>query len=196
MTWKVTTSDLETFADQEDRRAQELAPELMGKLIKASISPTQLRFPSGNDITQPGFDGELESDSQTTFIPRGKSVWEISKSKNPTSKANLDFPKRPPNSNTTYIQVSLRPWSAAKDWRASKADYGWKQVRTIDAIQICAWLEDCPAVHRWLATTLGKRLEGCWDVEEAWGIWQSGTKVRIKESLLTCGREEQVKSSQ
>lgn len=196
MSWKVTTQDLNQFADSDSRRAEELAPVLIGKLIKASIDPKQFRFPGGDDIRLPGFDGELKSDRHSLYIPEGTSVWEISKSKDPTVKANLDFRKRQPASDTTYIQVSLRPWPTAPDWRATKADSGWKEVRTIDGVEICTWLEDCPAVHRWLATVVGKRLEGCWDVEEAWEIWQSGTKIKITESLLTYGREEQVLSFQ
>lgn len=193
MAWHVSRQDLEKYADLDPRRAQELLPELVGKLIKATIDPKHYRFPKGNDISLPGFDGELESRAQTTYIPDGYSVWQVSVSKDFRTKANLDFKGKQPDPDGTYVQLFAHEWpsregSSDQDWIASVKDQGWKDVRVISGTQLIDWIEACPAVHRWLATIMKKRNEDHVDVKEGWKIWANETKIECSIELVISDR--------
>src|SRR5690349_12750788 len=107
MAWHVSRQDLESFVNLEPRRAQEILPELVGKLIKATIDPKFFRFPKGHDIYLPGFDGELDSDVQTEHIPLGRSVWQVSVRHDFWKKANEDFDGKNPISDGTYVQLFI-----------------------------------------------------------------------------------------
>ncbi len=192
MGWNITLDKLVNFARLEPRRIQELLPELVGKLIKASVNPKHFRFPKGEDIRLRGFDGELESNEETAYIPVGYSVWEMSTERDCTSKANKDFLKREPDPEKTYVQLFLHEWPKANEWLEEKSGAGWKGIKTIHGTQLIEWLEDCPAIHRWLAFILGERIEDCLDSEEAWKFWASETQVRSIEELVLADRGDNV----
>ena len=70
----IETTDLGRWADS--RSAQSRFPYLVKNLICAVIEPDKLRFPSGDAVWLPGFDGELVSSEKDRFVPTGSSVWE------------------------------------------------------------------------------------------------------------------------
>ncbi len=199
MAWHVTRQDLERFANLEQRRAQELLPDLVGKLILATITPKHFRFPKGNDVSLPGYDGEVESEDQTAQIPQGYSVWQVSVRTDFKVKANEDFIGKKPNPNWTYVQLFLHEWpsrqgSSDQDWIASVKDQGWKDVHVISGTQLIDWIEACPAVHRWLAGILKKRYEDHIDAEEGWKIWTNETKIACNREIVISDREYNIET--
>lgn len=74
--------------------AQAELPRLVGRLVHAAASPTQISFPAGDPVALPGFDGELHSDDGNAWIPAGFSCWELSCRSDVVAKANEDFEKR------------------------------------------------------------------------------------------------------
>jgi hypothetical protein len=101
----VTSNELQSFADT--RLCEEVLPELIWLLITNSVLDlTECRIPYGDSITQPGFDGLVETaNGFRQFVPQKKSYWEIGRGNNPQVKATIDFKKRTKN---TTIQERLQ----------------------------------------------------------------------------------------
>ena len=80
--WHITLKDIVHWTKTNQRQAQETLPHLVRKLIFASINPSLLCLPSGDNVSLPGWDGILNTDQGNAFIPKGDSVWELSVDKN------------------------------------------------------------------------------------------------------------------
>lgn len=115
----IKASQLENWTDIDSRRAQELLPLLIRKLIIASIplpSIKDLHFPCGDSIQYTGFDGRINIDVGNLYTPDGFSILETGTDENILSKANEDFSKRTRDSlgvepnNTTFVFVTSRRW--------------------------------------------------------------------------------------
>lgn len=92
--WFITSSDIKKWTETNKRRAEELLPTLISKLIHASCKPKHLHFPCGDSVSMSGFDGTLEVEEGNEFIPSGKSVWEFGTNSNIKTKADSDYQKR------------------------------------------------------------------------------------------------------
>lgn len=196
--WRVTASDIKVWTESKKRNAEELLPLLIKKLIIASSRPEEIHFPSGDSIAVGGLDGELVVGEGNAFIPKGKSVWEFGTNQQVKGKADGDYLKRTNDpgdintSETTFVFVTSRIWSKKKDWiKEKKKDQVWKDVKGINADDIESWLELCPAVHRWFANILGKRVELTWDICQAWESWAHCTYPPLNEQIVLNGRTEQ-----
>jgi len=195
--WHITAHDINSWADRKPRRAQEELPLLVAKLILASTKPNNIRFPSGNTILLKGWDGILEVEEGSLFVPSGLSTWEFGTSKDVKGKANEDYRKRCDDprgvdkTNTTFVFVTSRIWEDKDKWEQEKNEEGeWKQVKVLDAVDLETWLHQYPAVHRWLARRMSKRPEGAFDIEQAWDNWRFATEPPSNEDLAIAGRIE------
>ncbi len=195
--WHITAHDINSWADREPRRAQEELPLLVAKLILASTKPNNIRIPSGNTILLKGWDGILEVEEGSLFVPSGLSAWEFGTSRDVKRKANEDYRKRCDDprgvdkTNTTFIFVTSRIWEDKDKWKQEKnAEGEWKQVKVLDAVDLETWLHQCPAIHSWFARRMGKRPEGAFDIEQAWDNWRFATEPPSNEDLAIAGRIE------
>lgn len=198
--WFVTSNDIKVWTAIDKRRAEEILPLLVKKLILASSKPKEINFPSGDAVTTGGWDGILEVEEGNEFIPAGKSGWELSTNSVVKSKADADYQKRTqsPESlvprESTFVFVTSRPWTRRDTWvMAKKATGEWKDVKGINADTLESWLEVCPSVHRWFASLLGKRSGELWDMEQAWGALSNTTELPLTTELFLTSREEQAK---
>ena len=92
MIW-LTATDLSQWADT--RRAQEILPLLVRRLILASASEIGgISMPAGDSIFRPGWDGLLFANIVKWPVPEGASVWEFGASNDIRGKATEDFKKR------------------------------------------------------------------------------------------------------
>lgn len=74
----ITASEIDAWTKREPRRAQELLPKLVIKLILSSTNSIEdFCFPFGKSIQYAGYDGFLNCGEQTNFFPQGQSVWEF-----------------------------------------------------------------------------------------------------------------------
>lgn len=71
----IETTNLKTWAGS--KQAESNLPHLIKRLICAVTEPEKLRFPSGDAVWVPGYDGVLVSTDVNRFIPKGLSVWEL-----------------------------------------------------------------------------------------------------------------------
>ncbi len=196
MRW-IKDTDLVHWADYRD--CQSCLPLVIRRLIRATSTDIKdIRFPSGESISLRGWDGILESNSETERIPLGMSVWEISAQKDPKKKANEDYDKRTGNplgfepSKSTFIFVTPRKFSSKCNWIEEKKDQGlWKDVKFYDAVDLEEWLEQAPAVGAWLAKKLHLYPGKVTSAEEFWMEWSSVTEPNITPRLVIGGRETQ-----
>ncbi|TXL14246.1 hypothetical protein BMR04_13555 [Methylococcaceae bacterium HT3] len=199
--WHVTSNDIKSWTETNKRRAEETLPLLVKKLILASCEPKEINFSSGDAIAIGGWDGTIDVAEATQFIPAGKSGWEIGTNKNVKGKADDDYSKRSKKPDpfkldeTTFVFVTSRLWTKRDGWVRSKSSNNeWKDVKGINAETLENWLETCPAVHRWFATFLDKRLDSTKDVEQAWNEYKNQTKVNITSDFLLHNREKESKA--
>ena len=91
----ISAADIEQWTNNDPRRAQELLPKLIWKLVLSSCS--QIRnhhFPFESGIQFNGYDGYLDADSVSKFVPNGKSIWEFGTNTNIKEKFEKDYSKR------------------------------------------------------------------------------------------------------
>lgn len=196
--WYVTTNDIRNWTDTNKRRAEEILPLLVKKLILASCNPKRIEFPSGDDIAIGGWDGILEVEKGNRFIPSGLSGWEFGTNKEVKTKADDDYKKRVNNPDildleqTTFVFVTSRLWTKRDKWaNEKKLDEKWKDVRGINAETLSNWLEECPAVHRWFSQLIGKRCSDVWDIQEAWTAFSHQTSMNLTADFMTYKREKE-----
>ena len=178
MQW-ITQDALNSWTAQNSRRAEELIPELVGKLILASC-PTidQCNLPYGTAIRYPGYDGKVQSDGFSVFVPSGISVWEIGTNQDPLKKFNDDYKKRTKNpenvipADTTFVFVTSRIWNHTKTSDSVEdernKEHKWKKVMILDAGKLALWLEKCPSVAAWLGNEIGRPISGVCTLHEYW----------------------------
>ncbi|MEP7220259.1 MAG: hypothetical protein ABI876_15150 [Bacteroidota bacterium] len=93
----VTATQLNSWFDPKELRTQGLLPELIRLLILATVPPDdliELRIPSRDQITLPGYDGVVEVRQGTLYVPAGRSVWEMGTERRAKQKAEKDYTKR------------------------------------------------------------------------------------------------------
>lgn len=192
---RVTATQIQQWA--ETREAQEVLPVLVRRLIHAAGGRiVYIDFPAGDSVVRPGWDGEVESDGQSPWVPQGISFWELSCEEKPARKANQEYRKRteqtpqPVRENAAFVFVTARRWRDKKKWLQEKRKANeWKEIRVYDADNLEQWLEQAPAVALWLAETLGMRGPGVESLEQYWRIWSQQSDPPISPEALFAGRE-------
>lgn len=188
----ITIKDITVWADTVDCKYN--LPHLIRKLITATIDRNQIKdiqFSYGEEVHTGGFDGQLITGSESTFIPLGESVWEFGTTNNKGAKANDDYEKRKNNpldkipKETTYININAKKYRDKNKWaNEKKSENYWKDVRYYDALDIEQWLELAPTVELWLAEKLNKPTLGIYTYEEYWKIWSEGKSLKIVPEIL------------
>jgi len=195
------------------RDGQELLPQLVGKLITASIpvdAIREYRFPHGDQVYLHGEDGILavETAVQHLYVPGGISVWEMGTESPPRAKANKDFagaakklanafpnvtPAVTPDKATAVFVTSATFQDHGKWVRKKRQNSAWKSIKVIDAVTLASWLEQCPSVMLWFAEVCSLPAEGLFDAEQylrrlgvAFGL------PAVSPELVVAAREDEV----
>lgn len=176
MDW-VKAHHLDTWSGTRD--SQDTLPEIVRRLIHASVTDiSQIRFPSEDAVRMRGFDGKLVTGNiKHHYVPAGASDGEFGTGEDPQEKASQDYKKRTENpkgvdpKTTTYVAVTSRMWDTDKKdaWCAERQVRGeWLAVKAYDAVDLEAWLRDCPTVGVWVAERLQLMPENINSMEEVW----------------------------
>lgn len=213
----ITSSHIANWAKNNIEARSEL-PRLVRRLIHGITTPGSCDFPSGVDVSSPGFDGELLCKEETTWTPAGQSYWELSCNRNPTGKANSDHkkrtrPKSKPNPKpedeanqsydertqqidevnrceSTLVIVTARKWTTKEEWlKAKRSENKWKAIWAFDAGDLEQWLEQCPAVALQFAEELGTSGPEIESLNQYWRIWSSQTSPAITSDAFHTSRE-------
>jgi len=194
--WFVTANDIKEWTATNKRRAEEVLPLLVKRLVLASCKPKSIDIPSGDAVAVSGWDGILDVEEGDEFIPTGKSGWELGTNSDVKKKADSDYDKRTRSPDpltlkeSTFVFVTSRLWIKRDSWvRNKKASGKWKDIRGINASSLEAWLTRCPAVHRWFASIIGKRTGHLWDLEQTWRSLSNLTELVLSPDLFQNSRE-------
>ena len=150
----ITAGKLKEINTLHKRKFEQLLPELIERLVISSNSSViEHRFPSGDDIWAPGFDGVLHCEMASEYVCKGKSVWEFGTNDAALDKINKDYEKRTGNSlgvektTTGFYLVIPKIWAygiSLTEWEAQHND--WAFTRVYDAVVLCEWLNKEPNV--------------------------------------------------
>lgn len=198
----VTRDHLERWA--ETALSKSTLPYLISRLVRASTpASTKINIPWGSATYIGGWDGIVNCETETAYVPQGISLWEFGTSSDCTAKANSDYDKRKNNpigfvpSNSTFIFVTPRLWTKKDEWiRDKKAENHWKDVIAYDSIDLEQWLDRILSVSLWLASQvgIGAYLEGIITADEFWEEWSIGPQgLSLFPEIITAGREREKK---
>jgi len=181
------------------RGPQEL-PSLIRALVRETADRlTSVHFAAGSGVTSGGWDGLVEADGASLFVPAGVSGWELSTKEASQRKALSDFKSRVANtpaevrSTMTYVQVICTPWLKAEEFRSeAEALDGFASVRAYNIDDLVTWLEQAPATTVWLRELLGAPLAGLRTIDSFWRTWLSSTIEPLDDSVVLAGRQREV----
>jgi hypothetical protein len=198
----VTALDLTRWAETIAIGVRSALPDLVRSLVRASSPDLDYyRFPGGEAAQTHGWDGVAVSTGGSSFVPQGRSIWELGAGQDYERKANSDFAARThelpddQRNGHTFIFVTPRIWDTGLEaWIREHSKNGWHEVRVYDAVSLEHWLEECPAVALSLARNLGIiPPEGVRSVQEFWDDHRLNTAPPLAEELLLTGREDRAK---
>jgi len=197
MRW-IEAHDLAQWGGTRDGQAK--VPELASRLILAVYGPAAaLRFPSDDSIQHAGWDGVCDAPNESTYIPAGKSVWEMGTQRAGIgAKAQREYDKRTANplgvnpSETCFIFFTPQRWPQKEVWAAKRrADAVWRDVRVIDGDVLVNWLEFYPGVAEWLAVRIKRRPEGLRNLGDVWSEWSLATIPSLSPELIIADRDDE-----
>lgn len=190
-------TDLDRWADT--RSAQADLPRLVRRLIRAENDQIQrVEMRGGEGVGLPGYDGFVETGRATSFVPEGKSVWEMGVGGNPAAKAQSDYRSRTDDpqgidpAEHTFVFVTPRRWDDKKDWEKRRREEDiWRDIRVLDADDIELALDVSPAVQVWLSELLGLEALGAMSIEDWWGRYSRGFDPTLIPAVVLAGRADQ-----
>jgi addiction module HigA family antidote len=153
---------------------------------------TSVDFPGNDDSERPGWDGLVEANAETPWIPLGKSDWEFGVNSDIKKKADGDYKKSieavpvKERKDITFVFVTPRRWHGKKEWQQNqKAKKEWKDVRVYDAIDLEQWLEQSIPGQAWFARERCVPSEGLLSLDACWERWQADCVPPLSEALFT-----------
>jgi hypothetical protein len=189
----ITERHIVDWADR--RRAEGELPLLVRRLIGRAASVTALAMPGGDAVNTPGWDGDVYAETGDTWVPQGRSCWEMGKDKKPAEKAKKDYAKRSGETpadkrrEMTFVFVTPREWQGKRKWRDEKAAKGeWRDVKVYDAHDLELWLEHQAAVALWFADLIGVAGPGVEAPAAYWRRWAEQTTPHISRDGFFDGR--------
>jgi hypothetical protein len=194
-------SDRATLRSWADRReADSELPRLVRKLIlETTPGLVELGIPAGDGVSLSGWDGTVTSTEGSVWVPKGRSLWELSTEVSANRKADSDYANRvanpavPSPDQCTYVQAIVRAWNKRSEWADSKSTDGvFGDVLAHGLDDIDAWLEDAPATWAWFSEQNGLSPYGLRTAETWWSTWSSRTSPELSAETLVAGRDAQV----
>jgi len=188
---KILSNDIEKWADGKIEPRQRL-PVLLRTLVHSTGRVLKkVDFPGNNNAQKKGWDGFVDSDEATPWIPQGVSGWEFGCNKEPSKKAEKDYAQRvrslpfEERSNLTFVFVTPRIWPGKESWLEDKR--GEKQFLNVyahDASDLEQWIETSLAAQTWFAQETDFPTEGVRTLEECWNEWLRECEGKISGKLF------------
>ena len=188
---QIKSRQIDAWAGEID--ARQLLPVLLRMLIVSTQAGlSRVTFPGHDDGQRHGWDGLVEADSATPWIPQGPSCWEFGTSRTPGDKANRDYRnglgRRVPFTDrreTTFVFVTPRRWDGATDWAATRTREGhWRAVKALDASDLETWLTQSIPAQIWLAPQLSIDTGGVETLESFWDRWSTASSPILTPELF------------
>ena len=171
--------------------ARHMLSVLLRKLIHSTGHELrQVDFPGYDNAERKGWDGWIEADAATPWIPEGKSGWEFGTNKNSKGKAERDYANRASvpldeKAECTFVFVTPRNWPGKIDWARNKqAEGGWKAVRAFDASDLEQWLEESIPAQMWLAEQLAMPVSGFETLGQCRQRWEEASEPKMTPTIF------------
>lgn len=191
--------DIENWASRIESKGN--FPYLISRLARVTTPiTTKINIPSGSAAYLGGWDGILECELDSAFVPKGISLWEFGTESSVKGKADDDYAKRTADAlgydmgECTFVFVTPRLFSQKAKWiKAKKTEGKWKDVIVYDSVNLQQWLDMAGSVARWFASHTGKLpFDGILTAEQFWKEWSTGQKGTLQPSTVTSGREREM----
>jgi len=188
---KITASDIENWVSGKIE-PRTLIAVLLRKLVHTTGQDlTLVDFPGYDQAERKGWDGRVDANAATPWIPIGQSGWEFGCNEDPRQKADDDFAARvkaikvSERKGMHFVFVTPRNWKGKEIWRKEKESLGkWKSVRVYDASDIEQWLEQSLQAQRWISEIIGAPSDGVYSLEERWHAWASVTDPELSKEIF------------
>ena len=171
--------------------ARHMLAVLLRKLIHSTGDELRsVDFPGYDNAERRGWDGWVEADAATPWIPEGKSGWEFGTNKNPKRKAESDYANRASipldeKAECTFVFVTPRNWPGKTDWvRSKQAEGDWKAVRAFDASDLEQWLEESIPAQMWLAEQLAMPISAFETIDRCWQRWEEASEPKMTPKMF------------
>ena len=193
----INETDIRQWADRHECRRS--LPILVRRLIRETAGPlSAFRFPGNDAVDLSGLDGQVENEIATTWVPCGRSVWEMGSNHDPRAKAEGDYKKRTAETPlevrqaTSFIFVTPRRWNTKDEWlEMHRQEASWASVEAYDAIDLETWLEEAPVTTRWLEELIGIAHPGLMTPQEWWKQWSTASNPAISMKLVSTRRHNE-----
>ncbi|MFL0373036.1 HigA family addiction module antitoxin [Paenibacillus amylolyticus] len=187
---QIKANDIEQWASSIQTRSR-LAVFLRTLVNSTGLGIEKIDFPGNDDAERPGWDGYIEAQEGTPWIPKGKSGWEFGVNNNPRKKADKDYNKSLGQSSTeerseiTFVFVTPNRWPGKTAWRNKRlAENAWKNVLVFDSSDLEQWLEQSISAQSWLANELSIPAYGVKSLDQCWHKWIADSKPELSEALF------------
>ena len=174
--------------------------------------------PTAEGTGRPDFDVVVETRQGTTWVPAGRSGWEVSTSTDVARNANTNYRNRSSEARSdaneiTYVYLTPRAWpetkatpsttsdtagtqpsrqQAKRRWQQQHSDEGhWRDVRALDVDDLLNWLIQAPATRARFSERLGLVPDGFTSARLRWERDLAQTGGRLSAEVLLAGRERQ-----
>lgn len=181
---------IEAWADQIEAR-NEFAALLRRLVYSTGEGLTQLDFPAFENAQRRGWDGFVQAEAATPWLPLGESGWEFGVSQEPGQKAEHDYAARTrelnaaTRANLTFVFVTPRRWPGKTLWATAKAaEKKWKGVRAYDASDLEQWIETSIPGQAFFSERLPLQSADILDLETAWHRWANAAEPPLSKSLF------------
>lgn len=182
--------DIEQWAATIKARTR-FAVFLRTLINSTGIKIKKIDFPGNDDAERPGWDGFLETEEGTKWIPTGLSGWEFGTNNDPKPKADKDYKKsieKTPfeeRQKITFVFVTPRRWNNGQTWRQERlSENNWKDVLVYDANNLEQWLEQSISGQAWFAGELASAAQGVQSLDKCWEQWIVDTEPPMIECLF------------
>ena len=187
----IKAKDIEHWADR-NLEARSLLAVLLRKLVHSTGQKLlHVDFPGYDNAQRKGWDGQIEAEAATPWIPHGKSGWEFGCNENPRQKAEYDYTNRvvaipaQERAELQFVFVTPRSWPGKLKWTKEKEALGdWKSVTVYDTSDLEQWLEQSVPAQGWFAKQINIPDEGVHTLEEYWHDWASVTEPELSKEIF------------
>ena len=187
----IKANDIENWVNTCEISSRSRLSVFLRTLIHSTSEKiTQIYFPGNDDSQRPGWDGWIESNEATPWIPDGNSGWEFGVNKDIKTKADDDFNKSlkahlSDSSNITFIFVTPRRWPGKNKWvKQKKALNKWKDVRAYDASDLEQWLAQSLPAQSWLANEANLPTQNVDSLDSVWHKWANVCNPSLNTSFF------------
>ena len=167
-------------------------PVLLRRLIHSTGRELRhVDFPGYDNAQRHGWDGWVEADAATPWVPEGRSGWEFSVEQRPAAKAERDYRARlnkfspAERAECAFVFVTPHNWEGKAGWVRAKEDAGeWKAVKALDASDLEQWLETTIAPRIWLAGELEIPTDGFETLDHFWSRWAAASDPPMTATIF------------